>query len=323
VLDAAIFRHDKALWDLIQGRGIDVNAPLMNQATVLVSVMHDHAWMEDAIRLGANVNVRSGGPISSLAPTALHAAMTTDIYVVGQYGSRMLDPATRGKSVELLLKHGANPNAQAADGRTPLMYAWPDDGPAIRALLDAGGRIVVPANAGSIGPVGWALAQGNDLLASELVRRRKVADPADCGELYYAARSGAAATLRMLLDAGGRRSGWREPSGETPLIAAAAAGHVATVRLLLERGAASVNEGTSPPLQWGYRESHPTRGVTALMAAAQAGSVEIVRMLLAHGADASKRDEYGRTARDYSGSTADPDAALIRSTLDEAARKRR
>ena len=75
-------------------------------------------------------------------------------------------------------------------------------------------------------------------------------------------------------------------AGITPLTVAGEKGNLDILKLLVENGQADVNDKSS-------------YGVTPLIAAAAAGKGEAIAYLLAHGADATAKDDLGKTALIY------------------------
>ena len=75
-------------------------------------------------------------------------------------------------------------------------------------------------------------------------------------------------------------------AGITPLTIAAEKGNMDIIRLLVERGKANINDKSS-------------YGVTPLIAAAAADKPEVVTYLLKYGADATAKDDLGKTALLY------------------------
>lgn len=75
-------------------------------------------------------------------------------------------------------------------------------------------------------------------------------------------------------------------AGITPLTVAGEKGNVDILRLLVENGKADVNDKSS-------------YGVTPLIAAAAAGQADAIAYLLEHGADATAKDDLGKTALLY------------------------
>lgn len=139
-------------------------------------------------------------------------------------------------------------------------------------------------------------------------------------ELFAAARSGDAAQLKSLLEAGAAHGGADE-AGETALMHAARGGHVAAVQVLIAAGA-DVN--AKSPQGWtalakaayngdterGYVEvievladagatldARIFFGITPLMLAAGGGDAPVVEWLINAGADVLAVNDGGRTAR--------------------------
>lgn len=75
-------------------------------------------------------------------------------------------------------------------------------------------------------------------------------------------------------------------AGITPMTVAGEKGNMEVIRLLVEDGKADINEPSS-------------YGVTPLIAAAAAGQAEAIQYLLKHGADATAKDNLGKTALIY------------------------
>jgi len=284
----------------------------------LAIAMHDHELMEKLLARGANPNAAR----TPEGMTPLHLAVIVPRDPEGDRFSTIAGqplppstPETRRRSVELLLAHGADPNARNRYGRTPLMMTSAQDAGAIDLLVAAGGTInlAAPGEAGP-GPVSWALLHRNETLATALVKRRPEVARADCGALFYAAASGATTTLEALL-ALGIPPDSRNSRGESALMAAARGGHVEAMRLLLDRGGAVVDEQTSPPRKG--LEALELSGKSALMIAASADQPEAVRFLLARGAAVNAEDAMGATALDHARRSGQPHRDEIASALVE------
>ncbi|MBR4592548.1 MAG: ankyrin repeat domain-containing protein [Elusimicrobiaceae bacterium] len=93
-------------------------------------------------------------------------------------------------------------------------------------------------------------------------------------------------------------------AGITPLTVAGEKGNMDIIRLLVERGKANINDKSS-------------YGVTPLIAAAAAGQAEAVSYLLKHGADATAKDDLGKTAMLYASTLEDPKTLSYLITADK------
>jgi ankyrin repeat protein len=137
--------------------------------------------------------------------------------------------------------------------------------------------------------------QYNDYLANALLEQRASIAPADCGAVYFAAMTGATATLKTLLDRHAEvpltsRDGILS---QTPLQAAARAAQTGTAIMLVERGAANIEEAMpKKPLsaqeifyfaQYGHVVL-ATGGETPLIIAKQTDHLDTVEQLIKHGA---------------------------------------
>lgn len=287
--------RSRALVQALIRHHVNPNVVLSDGMTPLMHVVHDYELMQGLLDLGANPDARGAS-----GDTALHRATLVpnpDVVRRGPehlaFGELLSDPETRRRSVELLLKYGADPNVRNASGYTPLMQTSFADGATIELLLHAGGKVFtdpprwVAAYPQPIGPVSWALVHWNETLATALVIQTRKLDEFDCAAVYYAAVTNVESALSALLDLGGQTQRIEDSNGQTPLIAAASQGNLEAVRLLLDRGAAKVDElSTRRPAASAYEL---LMGVgapyTALEAASAAGKTEVVRLLLDRGAN--------------------------------------
>jgi len=155
------------------------------------------------------------------------------------------------------------------------------DGPAVRALLQAGAD-VNGAQADGATALHWAVYQDDLALADVLLRAGARADAASdlqVTPVRLACDNGNGAMVARLLSAGGRAAA--APPAVPPLLACARAGTVSGVTALLGAGA-DVNA----------RE--PRAQQTALMWAASHDRADIVRLLLERGADPHARSRTTR-----------------------------
>ena len=202
-------------------------------------------------------------------------------------------PQMLANVARLLLKHGADVNAQSTRGWTPLHEAakW-GQVEITRVFLDHGANVgaeniegVTPLHVGSDGPKKKPLVTNYE--KPEVVRMLLehganvgAKDNHDRTPLHVAARRRRVEVVRALLEHGADVRA-EDNEGRTALHAVAETGLVGSIRVLLEHGAivgAKDNKGRTP-----------------LHVAAQGGRVEIVRSLLEHGAKIDAEDCEGRT----------------------------
>lgn len=156
--------------------------------------------------------------------------------------------------IELLLTHGADPDAPGPDGRSALRVATAQGRSDLVELLRRHGA---RDDATDIDRLLYACRHGDE----ESARRVLAEQPAVLDELsdveaaaiVAAAESGAVQAVRLMLDLGFPVDARSRDRGETALHAAAYAGSADTVRVLLEHGAdIEARDATwnSPPLDW-------------------------------------------------------------------------
>ena len=253
---------------------------------------------------------RQTDPLTTLMHAAINGSVEevdreirngADVNATTKFGMTALmcavhDPA----KVRLVLKAGANPNAEARSGHTALVLAAGYDGAdeSVRLLLDAGAKINATVREGIIPgatPLVRAAMRG-DLAMAKLLLDRGAAlesgEPKTGIALLLAAAQGDVPMVRLLLDRGAlvdsRFPKEIIPPAPTALMIAADDGYPEIVRLLLSRGA-SVN-------------ARDYEGVTPLMWAAGAidrGDTRIIEALLAAGADPAVRTPAGETAHTF------------------------
>lgn len=280
----------------------DPDVTLTIGTTPLAFVTHDHELMETFLQAGANPNLVD----RELGMTPLHLA-TSSPFQPGFVSDaplanrvRIVDAATRAKSVALLLRYGAKPNSISGSGDTPLMNTTAMDGKTIDVLLDADADINDTSRGlrpdtiikNTPGPIGWALLRQNETLALAWLNKRGLTDPRDCRAVYYAAAGGQAEVLKALFARGAsavarsivdqRFLPLRLPfslgsggidhvlavvdHGFLPLHIAAAQGHRGAVEVLLEYGKVEVDTRTprSEPRIHGELDGKPSLSNIAL-----------------------------------------------------------
>jgi len=175
----------------------------------------------------------------------------------GQPASVVPDALAAGcdlELIELLLAHGADPNAPGPDGRSAYRAATAQGRSDLMELLSRHGagddasdvdRLLFACRRGDRESAERALAEHPGLL-NEL-------SDVDAAAIVAAAEAGAAPAVRLMLDVGFPVNARGGDGGQTALHAAAYAGSDETVRLLLERGAdieARDTTWSDTPLGW-------------------------------------------------------------------------
>jgi len=177
------------------------------------------------------------------------------------------------KTVEKLLKDGADVHAVQADGMTALHWAAQHDASGIAARLLGAGAKAGASNQFGVTPLSLACVNGSGKMVALLLEHG--ADPQTTlpgGEtaLMTAARTGRPEPVKALLEKGAKVDA-TDAKGQSPLMWAAADGHAEVVELLLKSGANAKQRLKS--------------GFTPLLFAARNGKPDAVRALLKAGGD--------------------------------------
>ncbi|MCB9741185.1 MAG: ankyrin repeat domain-containing protein [Alphaproteobacteria bacterium] len=306
-----------ALGDLAQvrrllGRGADPNAYARRRPLELAAAQGDAALLQLLLDHGAEVENGGFNPLR----VASNAAVARALLRAGAPAqSALVDAARAGRAevVDLLIEAGVTLDFQAdgqvlwlavcAGGLLPLAERGLASGldlHARRSGLFASQSAVELAAAGGHGPLlRWLLAQGGELseasvlacaqgdhaeLLAELLDRGGRVEATRHGRhaLYEAARAGALASVRLLLDRGAPVDG-RTRSGDSALHGAALTGQRAVVEALLQAGASV--------------DARDDSGYSPLWSATGRGDQEIVDRLLAAGADPDISNRWGTPLR--------------------------
>jgi ankyrin repeat protein len=290
-LIGAIRSKDVATVRVLLKQRVDVNAPQGDGTTALHWAAHvnDLTIADLLIRAGAR-----GAVANENGFTPLHLACTN----------------RNGAMVERLLAARADANAASLNGETVLMTcARAGDARGVKALVMKGARVNVKETAHDQTPLMWAAAQRHPEVTGLLIEsggdinaRSRTYAQTVVGEqtqrfgreelnytvlrggstpLLFAARSGDAASAKLLLAAGANVND-ALPDGMSALVLAAHSGHTEVANVLLEKGADLNSAGA---------------GYTALHAAVLRSDLELVNALLLRGASPNLRTTKGTPIR--------------------------
>ncbi len=203
--------------------------------------------------------------------------------------------------VRALLAAGADPNARAADGSTPLLYAAHfGDLDSVRELLAAKGDPNL-TNRYGVGPMHEAALRADvPLLRTLLDAGAKVDLALPEGEtpLMLASRTSGVDAVKLLIEHGANVNVVEHWQGETPLMYAAAENRADVAAALIAAGAdvnARTRKDDLPPRKPAVRYfvEIPAAALTPVMFAARSGAVAALRVLIKAGADINAKTPEG------------------------------
>ena len=191
-----------------------------------------------------------------------------------------------------LLAHGANVNATAGDGSTPLMMAVQDKDPEIVSMFLKAGANPKVVDRNGFTALSWASMSGFDQVASELIKAG--AEP----DFFQAAQLGLTGRLTVFLRTDPKLIDAREPrSQRTALELAAMHRHAAAVRLLVSFHPTLDVYSAAVAGQNEFLRSHLTKDdpavnardpythATPLQMAVEGGDLKTMTLLLDYGAN--------------------------------------
>jgi uncharacterized protein len=241
---------------------------------------------------------RLGGALNKLSKIAAFASLLLVAFGAASQSNldaQLLAAAQRANSAEVrnLLVAGADPNARAADGSTPIVYAAHfGDSATVQALLAADADPDL-TNRYGVGPVHEAALRADAAMIRTLVGAGGSVDlalPQGETPLMLASRTSGVDAVRFLIGQGAEVNVVEQWQGQTPLMYAAAHDRAEVAAALIEAGA-DVNARTPlnelperlPAVR--YFVEIPVAGLTPVMFAARAGAVSALRVLIEAGAD--------------------------------------
>jgi ankyrin repeat protein len=238
------------------------------------------------------------GAVASLLLLISGAAGATD-----ELDAQLLEAAQRNDTADVreLLAAGADPNARAADGSTPMIYAAHFAAiDSVQALLDANADPNV-TNRYGIAPMHEAALRADAGLLRLLIEAGAEVDQAlPEGEtpLMLASRTSGVEAVALLIEHGAEVNVVEQWQGQTPLMYAAAHDRGAVAAALIAAGAdvdARTPVSTLPERLPAVRYfvEIPMAGLTPVMFAARHGAVSVLHELIAAGADLDARTPEG------------------------------
>ncbi|HEY8521143.1 MAG TPA: ankyrin repeat domain-containing protein [Gammaproteobacteria bacterium] len=203
-------------------------------------------------------------------------------------------------TVRELIGAGADANAIAKDGSTPLLWAaYHSDVEMAKALLAAGADPNV-ANDFGVTPLLQASRYGDAAMIKVLLEGgadREASSREGETPLMAASRAGSVEAVKLLLEAGADPNATESLQDQTALMWATAEGHLDVVDALLAAGAdPNMKARVSELEKRSTRTDFPTGGFTAVMWAARNGNEALVRRLVEGGADLNITNGDGVTA---------------------------
>lgn len=199
-----------------------------------------------------------------------------------------------------LIKSGADVNAAASDGSTPLLWSTFNSNLQISQALIKAGANVNAANRYGVTPLLQASRTGDTAMIKLLVESGadvNLAHPKGETPLMAAARTGRVDAINLLLAHDADVNAADSYQNQTALMWATAEGHLEAVDVLLKAGADSNKQARVSTLaDRSINADFPTGGFTALMWAVRDGDEAITRRLVQGGADLSLRNGDQATA---------------------------
>jgi len=219
--------------------------------------------------------------------------------------AKLLEAAQKANPTEVraLLAAGADANARAADGSTPMLYAAHfGDTNSVHALLAAKGDPNL-ANRYGVAPMHEAALRADAGLLRALLDAGASVDlalPEGETSLMLVSRTSGIAAVRLLIERGANVDVVERWQGQTPLMYAAAADRGDVAAALIAAGAdvdarTPINDLPERESRVRYYVEIPVAGFTPVMFAARSGANSALRALIAGKADLDAKTPEGFT----------------------------
>ncbi|HEX5045748.1 MAG TPA: ankyrin repeat domain-containing protein [Gammaproteobacteria bacterium] len=226
-------------------------------------------------------------------------------WAAGELDAKLLAAAQKSQPAEVrsLLAAGADANARANDGSTPLLYAAHfGDAAAVQALLGAKGDPNL-VNRYGVGPMHEAALRADAAMLRTLIDAGAKVDlalPQGETPLMLASRTGGVDAVKLLIGHGANVNVVEQWQGQTPLMYAAANDRGDVAAALIEAGAdlnarTPINDLPDRKPAVRYFVEIPLAGLTPVMFAARSGAVSALRVLIAAKADLDAKTPEGFT----------------------------
>lgn len=232
-------------------------APSHAPRTDIIQLFRDHGAHEDVhawAAIGDVVSLQTSLKADSSGVNATNRFKSTPLHFAAWAG--------HAEATQILLNHGADPNAVDLHGMPPFLYAayWGRHESTVELLLENGADIY------------WENIWGKGINSYDAIHDLNHWLARKGGQAVHdAALAGNLDQLRSILNEDPKQVHALSKSGATPLHFAASGNQVVAIKLLLERNA--------------DLEARMDRGLSPLYSAARAGAADAVTALLAAGAD--------------------------------------
>jgi ankyrin repeat protein len=297
----------------------------------------DRAAVRSAMRAKADINAAEPDGTTALhwavraddlETTRMLLAAGANAKAANRYGVTPISLAAMNGNatlIEALLKAGADPNTVMGEGETVLMTASRTGNvEAMRVLLASGAKVnakeqflgetalMWAAGEGHLEATRTLLEAGADVQAvSTVLDTPKLSFPRSGGPntpfprggwtaVMYAARQGAADTVRALADAGANLN-VQDPDGTTALVFAIINAHYDSAAVLIEKGAdPNIGDLSGMAALYAAVDIHTVRwnfGRPAPFITDKLTAVDVVKLLLEHGANPNARLKRAMLAR--------------------------